>query len=72
LSLISAKGTDSPLVFFDAREYPKACKISGAYTQDGVNIELNIKIRCGEVVQKHSLSANNKEELVHKIIELME
>lgn len=68
LSAVSAKGIDSPLVFFDAREYPNACKITGGYNQDGSQVKLQMKLRCGEEQVSHLLEAANAEELIHAII----
>lgn len=68
LSLVSAKGIESPLVFFDAREYPNGCKITGGYRQEEGKIKLDMKVKCGEEQTRHSLEAENKEELVKVIL----
>ena len=68
LSLVSSRGTESTLVFFDASSYPNACKISGGYTVNGTTIKLQLKLRCGETLTEKEFSANSKEALVKEII----
>lgn len=47
-------------------------KIHGGYSVDDELIKLSLKIRCGDVLEKIELEANSKEELVKKIVELVE
>lgn len=69
---ISSKGAESNIVYFDAKKYPNACKISGGYSVEGMVIKLSLKIRCGEELENMELEANTKEELVKEIIKLVE
>ena len=72
LIAISSKGVESNIVYFDAKKYPNACKISGGYTVEDKVIKLSLKIRCGDELEKVELEASSKEELVKKIVELVE
>jgi WD40 repeat protein len=72
LRSIATKGEGVPIVFFDAKKYPKACKISGGYTRDGNTLSLALKLRCGEVLQEFELKADGKEELIKEIIDVID
>jgi hypothetical protein len=72
LSIYAARGPESSMVFFDADDYPNACKITGGYTQENGVITLNMKLRCGESLEKYSVEAGTKEELIVKILEVLE
>ena len=69
---ISSKGTEGSIVYFDAKKYPNACKISGGYTVEAGVINLSLKIRCGEELEKFELEVESKEELVVEILKLIE
>jgi len=68
LSVLSAKGKNSPLVFFDAAKFPEACKISGGYTVGENQISVSLKIRCGEELKSYELNAKSKGALVKDIL----
>ena len=68
LNRISSRGEKSSLVFFDAREYPQAYKISGRYKNLEEEIELRGKIRCGNEENVFHLKGINIEHLIQQII----
>ncbi len=72
LIAISSKGVESNIVYFDAKKYPNACKISGGYSQEKGMIKITLKIRCGEELEKVDLEANSKEELIDEILKQVE
>ncbi|MDA9206945.1 caspase family protein [Crocinitomicaceae bacterium] len=72
LSQISSRGADADLVFFDARKFPNACKLSGGYQISNDKISLSLKIRCGEDLKEHQIEAKDKQELIDKIIYLLD
>jgi hypothetical protein len=71
LSLLSSTGEDVSIVFFDANEYGNGCQITGGYSGNEANIELDMTIVCGEEEVQHQLAATNVNELVRKIIEVV-
>ena len=72
LSQISSRGTDADIVFFDARKFPNACKLSGGYQISNDKISLSLKIRCGEDLKEHQIEAKDKQELIDKTIQLLD
>jgi hypothetical protein len=72
LGTIASKGAESKIVFFDAKKFPNACKISGTYTEENGVISFNMKVRCGEEKKSYELEGSSKEELVEKIVEIAE
>ncbi len=72
LSSVSSRGAESNIVFFDAIEYGNACQISGGYLQKESNIEASITITCGQDESGHELNAPTSEELIDKIIKLID
>ena len=69
---ISSRGADANLVFFDARKFPNACKLSGGYQILNDKISLSLKIRCGEDLKEHQIEAKDKQELIDKTIQLLD
>jgi WD40 repeat protein len=72
LSHIASRGVDSKIVFFDTRMFPQSCKLTGGYNKIGDKLILNLKVRCGEKVTEHKIEAENKEDLVKRIIKIVE
>jgi len=71
LILRSARGSNSDLVYFDVRNFPNACKLSGGYTKSNNQIDLTLNIRCGENLETHALSASTVDELCNQVIALV-
>lgn len=71
LNQIAMRGSDGQLVFLDTREFPDAYRLSGGYTQSSGNIALKLKIK-GPKESEHTLNAKTKEELVEKVVEIVE
>ena len=70
---ISARGSDSPIIWVDARNHPNACRITGGYSQSAGKIELNARIRCGEETdERFEITAANAEEIARLLVELVE
>lgn len=69
LSVLSSKGEESDIVFFDTKKYPNACRVSGGYSLDGETIALKLKLRCDEESDKVvELKAESVDEMVQKIM----
>jgi len=49
-----------------------ACKLSGGYQNQNGKITLSLKIRCGEILKEHQLEAKTVEELIEKIVVLLD
>ena len=71
LSQISSRGADADIVFFDARKFPKACKLLGRYRVSNDSISLTFKKRCMDESTEYQIEAKNKEELIEKIIQTL-
>jgi WD40 repeat protein len=71
LNEIAMRGSDGQLVFLDTREFPDAYRLSGGYTQSNGTITLKLKIK-GPKESEHQLSAKTKEELIEKVLEIVE
>jgi WD40 repeat protein len=71
LAQISARGSDAKIVFFDTRMFPQSCKLSGGYQNKNNKLTIQLKIRCGETVSEYKLEAPSKEELIEKILEIV-
>lgn len=71
LSLLSAKGSDTEIIFFDSEEYSNSCQITGGYSQSENGISIDMAITCGEDEQEYTLYAKDVDELVKKILELV-
>ncbi|MDC0105954.1 caspase family protein, partial [Bacteroidia bacterium] len=69
---ISSRGDKAEYVFFDIRKFPMACKLSGGYQNQNGKITLSLKIRCGEILKEHQLEAKTAEELIEKIVVLLD
>jgi len=69
LNEIAIIGSDAPFVFVDAREFPEAYAMSGGYTVDKGIINLTLVISSGDTEKTVSLSANNREDLVDKVMD---
>ena len=73
LSLVSTKGVISKnIVFFDAKQYPNSCKISGPYTNKNGTIKLNLKIRCDKIIIEKEIVSNSISNLIQKILNKIE
>ena len=73
LSLVSTKGVISKnIVFFDAKQYPNSCKISGPYTNKNGTIKLNLKIRCDKIIIEKEIVSNSISNLIQKILNEIE
>ena len=71
LNEFAIRGKESQIVFLDTREFPDAYRLSGGYTQSNGTITLKLKIK-GPKESEHILIAQTKEELVEKIVEIVE
>ena len=71
LILRSARGSHSDLVYFDVRNFPNACKLSGGYTKSGEQIALTLNIRCGDDLVTHTLIGATVDELCNEVIALV-
>ena len=71
MNQIAMRGKDGALVFLDTREFPDAYRLSGGYTQSNGTITLKLKIK-GPKESEHILTAPTKEELIEKIVEIVE
>ena len=71
LILRSARGSNSDLVYFDVRNFPNACKLSGGYTKSGEQIALTLNIRCGDDLVTHTLTAAAVDEICNEVIALV-
>jgi hypothetical protein len=71
MNQIAMRGKDGVLVFLDTREFPDAYRLSGGYTQSNSTITLKLKIK-GPKESEHILTAPTKEELIEKIVEIVE
>lgn len=71
LSLVSFKGTDSSIVYFDSAKFPNACKISGGYSITRNTICIDLKLRCGDELKSYKLSSQTKELLIKEIVKIV-
>lgn len=69
LNGISGRGEGSDIIWFDTREYPNACKLSGGYESVGDEIHLKLNIRCGDKKESMELSGNSIDKLLDKVID---
>ncbi len=67
LNEVSAKGTESELIFIDTRDFPDAYKLVGRYVQSNNNITLHLNVRSKDLIAKTQLSATNQSELTKQI-----
>jgi hypothetical protein len=70
-SQIAARGSEAKIVFFDTRMFPQSCKLSGGYQNKNNKLSIQLKIRCGETVSEYKHEAPSKEELIEKIMEIV-
>lgn len=69
----SARGANAPLIWVDARNHPNACRITGGYEQTGDEIELQLRLRCGDDTDERiTKTANSAQELAEKIVKWVE
>ena len=71
LSMLSAKGSDTEIVFWDSDEYSNSCQITGGYSQNEKGISIDLAITCGEDEKEYTLNAKDVDALVKKILELV-
>lgn len=71
LNEIAMRGTDAQIVFLDIREFPEAYRLRGSYTQANGTITLKLKIK-GPKESEYQLSAKTNEELLEKVLEIVE
>jgi hypothetical protein len=71
LNETAMRGKDAQLVFLDTREFPDAYTLRGSYIQSNGTITLKLKIK-GPKESEHQLSGKTEEELIQKIMEIVE
>jgi WD40 repeat protein len=71
LSTLASKGSQSDIIFFDAEEYASSCQITGGYKQTDNGITLDMTILCGQEEQLHTVKANDVNELISKVLEIV-
>ena len=71
LGLLSTRGEDASVVYYDTDEHLNGCKITGGYSGTENDIVLEMTVKCGKKENLYNLSATSVKELVQKIIVLI-
>lgn len=69
LNEVSGRGEEAKIIWFDTRDYPSACKLSGGYESVGDEIHLKLNIRCGEEKESFELKAKTVDILLNMILD---
>jgi hypothetical protein len=69
----ASKGSESQFVFIDTKSYSNACKLSGGYeVNKDKTINLHLRIRCGNNLQKMDFNNISKAEAIEKILGIVQ
>jgi WD40 repeat protein len=67
LSHLSTRGTNAPIIFVDAKQYPDGCKVSGSYSKINSRWNLKGKMKCSKEETSFEFIAESEKELKEKL-----
>ena len=71
LNVISSRGADAEIVYFDAEDYGNSCQITGGYEKKEQGLSLNMTTICEGIETEYQIEASSNEELIDKIIQTL-
>ena len=71
LKVISSRGVDAEIVYYNTEDYGNSCQITGGYEKNEKGISLNMTKICNGEETDYQIGAKNKEELIDKIIQTL-
>ncbi|MDC0302444.1 caspase family protein, partial [bacterium] len=71
LNILSSRGVDAEIVYFDADDYGNSCQITGGYEKNEQGLSLNMTTICEGIETEYQIEADDVDGLIENIIQTL-